>query len=165
MVTGSVVAFSGNAAVVSMQDSLLRCLESGMCRRLNAFGGKERIRAVWISIGGREIGAVVGGKLGWSTDGGETAAWRDLPVAEEQVEWLDVDESNPAGTEYLGTSTGLFYSHDSGAHWQRMEAGLPAGRVERWMRQQGFWVLTERDGGIYFSLDGGSSWRRADEDA
>lgn len=164
LAAATVFAFSENAAVVSTPDGLLRCLESGICGRLNAFGGEEEIRAAWISNSGREVGAVVGGKLGLSTDGGETAAWRNLPVAEEQVLWLDVDGSKSTATEYLGTSSGLFFSGDAGVHWQRMEAGLPAGRVERWIRQPGFCTLTERDGGIYVSQDGGA-WRRADEDA
>jgi photosystem II stability/assembly factor-like uncharacterized protein len=164
-VGGAVIAFSQNVAVISTSEGLVRCLESGNCSRLKAYGRGEQVRAVWLSFAGGEMGAVMDGKLGLSSDGGGTAAWQDLPVANEQALWLDVAGSGPARTVYLGTSSGLFFSCDAGAHWQRMEGGLPAGEVERWLLYPGVWVLTERDGGIYLSQDKGSTWRRIDQDA
>jgi photosystem II stability/assembly factor-like uncharacterized protein len=162
---GRAIAFSQNAAVISTSEGLVCCLESGNCSRLKAYARRGQVRAVWLSPTGGEMGAVVDGKLGVSSDGGGTAAWRDLPVANEQALWLDVAGSGPARTVYLGTSIGLFFSRDEAAHWQRMERGLPAGEIERWLWHPGAWVLTERDGGIYLSQDEGSIWRRIDQDA
>ncbi len=164
-VAGAGIASARNVALVSTNKGLVRCLESGICGRLQAYGRGGQVRAVWLSSAGREMGAVMDGKLGWSLDGGETAAWQDLPVRNKQALWLDVAGSGRAKTVYLGTSRGLFSSRDAGAHWQRMKGGLPAGQVERWLRHPGVWVLTERDGGIYISQDKGTNWRRVDQDA
>lgn len=165
LLAGAVMTFSQNAAVVSTRDGLMRCLQSGFCTQLKAFGGTGQVRAVWEASAGQEMSVVLDGKLGSSPDGGETAAWQDLPVAKEQLLWLDVVESGTSKAVYLGTTNGLFFSGDAGAHWNRAEGGLPAGQVERWLRTPGVWLVTERDGGIYISQDEGANWRRVDQDA
>ena len=89
---GAVIVFSQNFAVVSAREGLVRCLESGICTRLKAFGGAGQVRAVWMSFAGQGMGAIIGEKLGLSSDRGEAAAWRDLPVTTDQVVWLDALE-------------------------------------------------------------------------
>jgi photosystem II stability/assembly factor-like uncharacterized protein len=156
------IAFSDQAAVVSTKEGLVRCQESGSCQRLKTFGRGE-IRAVWISRANLEIDVVTDGKLGWSTDRGQTAKWRDLPVSPEQIAWLDVAESSVMKTTYLGTSQGIFFSTGEN-RWQRIEGGLPPGRVGPSLRGPGFWAVSEQDGGLYLSRDDGSSWERIDQD-
>ncbi len=162
---GPVMAFSRNDAIVSTAEGPLRCMESGICRRLKAYGQGTAAHVGWMSPSGREIGLAAYGKLGWSSDGGETAKWHDLPVPNESAFWLDAAESGAHSTVYLGTASGLYLSQDSGVHWQRTKNGLPAGQVDQWLRGSGIWALTEGDGGMYISHDEGSTWERVDEDS
>lgn len=159
------IAFSRSDAIVSTNVGLLRCAETGKCSRIKVYGQGKQVRSLWVSSTGGELGFVADGKLALSLDGGETAVWQDLPVSEEQVSWLDVDEGNSHKMIYLGTSLGLYRSPGAGAPWQRVQAGLPAGQVGQWMRRPGIWAVSQRDGGLYLSRDRGVSWHRADKDA
>jgi photosystem II stability/assembly factor-like uncharacterized protein len=161
---GTAIAFSNKDAAVSTNAGLLRCQESGNCSRLKAFGPGAKVRAVWLSTTGQELAAVRDGKLGFSSDGGETAVWRDLPVPDEREFLLDVVERGPKKILYLGTSRGIYLSHSAGAEWQTVTGGLPAGRVEQWLLQTDVLAASERDGGLYISRDGGAFWERVDQD-
>jgi hypothetical protein len=159
------IAFSQNAAVVSAKEGVMRCQESGSCARIKAYGRGGQVGAVWVSSASRKIGVVMDGKFGWSSDAGESAVWSDLPVTAERVVWLDVAESDTAKTVYLGTSAGIFISGAASESWQRVAGGLPAGRVEQWLRHPGVWGVSEQDGGLYISRDDGTSWKRVDQDS
>lgn len=158
------MTFSREFAVVPTAEGVLRCLPSGLCNRLRAFGRGGTVRALWISPAGTELWLVKDGRLGHSSDGGETAIWQNLPVTNERVNWLDVVES-AATAVYLGSATGLFVSRDGGARWERIAAGLPEGRMESWLRTSKFWLATEGEGGVYLSADRGNSWQRIDRDS
>ncbi len=164
LVPGAAITFAQNDALVATNEGLLRCTESGKCAQVKAFGHETRIRAVWTSSAGREMGVVATGKLGFSSDGGETAIWQDLPVFGEQVSWLDIAEFNSEKRMYLGTSKGIFTSQANGANWQQVAGGLPAGQVEQWLRRPEVWAVSERDGGLYISKDSGGTWNRVDHD-
>ena len=159
------VAFSQNFAMVPSAEGLLRCLSSGLCSRMKAFGSGGTIRAMWISAHGADIRVVKDGKLGLSSDGGETASWQDLPVSGERVLWLDAVGPAVPKTIYLGTTIGLYVSGDAEAHWSQVAAGLPGGGVKHWLRASAFWLAAEAEGGVYLSADHGSSWVRVDPDA
>ena len=160
------ITFSQKDALISTNVGLLRCQESGSCTGVKAFGHAGKIRAVWTSASGHEIAVVKDGKIGWSSDGGETAVWTDLPVPEAQVLWLDITQSGSQETACLGTSKGIFSSRaPATGPWQQIEGGLPAGRVEQWLHYPGIWVVSERDGGLYVSSSNGVSWNRVDQDA
>jgi photosystem II stability/assembly factor-like uncharacterized protein len=158
------IAFSGKDALVAAKEGFFRCTEAGSCQKLKAFGQSEKVRALWVSTAGQEIGAVADGKLAWTSDGGESAKWRDLPVAAEQVTWVDVAESGGRKEIDLGTNEGVFVSYEDAA-WQRVEGGLPQGQAGTWLRDDAMWIVSERNGGIYLSQDQGKSWRRMDQDA
>jgi photosystem II stability/assembly factor-like uncharacterized protein len=157
------IALSSNGAIVSTNEGLLCCQKSGSCARLKSLGSTAQSRAVWVSDAGSEIGAVTDGKLGLSADGGNTAIWSDLPVAADRVLWLDATQSADK-TMYLGTDEGIFSLRLAGGSWQRLAGGLPAGRVEQWLREPGTWAASEGDGGLYVSQDAGNSWKRVDGD-
>ena len=128
------IAFSRNGAIVSTNEGLLRCQESGSCARLTAFDTAAQIPAVWISATGSEIAVVTDGKLELSPDGGNTATWSDLPVATDRVLCVDVAQSEDNAI-YLGTNEGVFSLRAPQGSWARTAGGLPAGRVEQWLRQ------------------------------
>jgi photosystem II stability/assembly factor-like uncharacterized protein len=151
-------------AVVATNLGLLRCQVSGDCQRFKAFGRSEQSRALWVSTTGFEIGVVIDGKLAWSSDGGASAQWSDLPLPSDEVLWLDADEAGASKTIYLGTSKGIFFRMEEGS-WQRIAGGLPAGQAGRWLRRPGLWAVSERDGGLYISRNEGKTWTRADQDA
>lgn len=159
------ITFSQKDALIPTTAGLLRCQQSGSCTGVKALNHAGKTRAVWTSTSGHEIGMVTDGKFGWSSDGGETAVWTDLPVSEEQALWLDIAQSGSELTACLGTSKGIFSLQTATGRWQQVEGGLPAGRVERWLHYPGIWVVSERDGGLYVSQNNGVSWNRVDQDA
>jgi photosystem II stability/assembly factor-like uncharacterized protein len=161
---GSAIAFSQDAAIVSSSTGLLRCLASGLCAAVKAFGRGREIRAMSVSPNGQDLFVVRDGKLGISDNGGESAIWRDLPVADDQVLWLSVADSGSAPL-VLGTTVGLYVSKGRNAPWEKVRGGLPEAAVTHGLRQASFWAVTERNGGMYLSLDGGVTWQRADRDA
>ena len=163
--TGAASAFSQSEALLSTNQGVMRCAFSGRCAKVKAFETKEPVRAVSLDASGGKIAVVMDGKFGWSSDGGKTAVWRDLPVPMEDVVWMDVAGGDKESPVYLGSSLGLFSSKDGGTSWQRMESGLPAGPVEEWLRGRSVWAISEEGGSFYVSRDRGASWQRADHDA
>jgi len=161
---GAAVTFGGNAAIVSTRQGLMLCGESGRCTPLGAFSASSHASLIWASRTSDEIAAVQDGRLGVSSDGGETASWKDLPVLAPQVLWLDQTPSSSQSKFVLGTTAGLFLSPDAGATWLAVRNGVPAGRIEAWLTTPAFCIVSERTGGLYLSLDHGGSWTRVDQD-
>jgi photosystem II stability/assembly factor-like uncharacterized protein len=163
--SGSQVAFTTNVAFISSSDGLLRCQRSESCTPLKAFGRGGPIRALSVSPDAHSLGVARDGKLGLSANGGESAVWRDLPVADSEVFWLDISVSGANPPLLLGTGKGMYISRDSGATWSLVQSGLPQASMGRFLRDSTFWVVTERGGEVYVSRDRGSTWQRADRDA
>lgn len=161
------IAFSEQDAVVATRDGVMRCNEGGSCFKLKAYGPSAQVRSVWLSASGRDIAVIMNGKIGYSSDSGESAVWQDLPVSEEQVVWLDHDDGGANATTYLGTTRGIFVAQQSvlNGEWESVEGGLPGGQIDQWSRVPGAFIVTERDGGVYMSADNGASWTRVDQDA
>jgi photosystem II stability/assembly factor-like uncharacterized protein len=160
------IGFAQTGALISSSVGLLRCSVAGVCKSVKAFIRGGSIRTGWVSSNGNEVVVVQHGKLGISNNAGESAVWRDLPVAGEEVLWLDIAGDSDASPEItLGTDTGLYISSDSEAGWQRVNGGLPAAPVVRSLRRANAWVVTERGGGVYVSQDHAKSWKRVDGDA
>ena len=162
---GASLAFSDNATIVSSRQGLMRCSESGGCRHLTAFRSSRAATAMWVSTTESQIVVIQDGKLGLSSNGGETAYWRDLPVPASQALWIAEKPSDSQLKLALGTTTGLFLSSDSGSTWVPARSGVPAGRIEAWLAGPAFWLVSERSGGLYISRDEGGSWNRVDQDA
>ena len=162
---GSQMAFSQDAAFIPSSNSLLRCASSGICTTLKAFGRGGEIPAVRVSLNGQGVFVVRDGKLGISGNGGASATWRDLPVGNDQVLWLDVVDFEPSSTMILGTTVGLYVVKEPDAPWQKIQGGLPEAAVTQWMRNGSLWAVAERNGGMYVSSDHGTTWQRIDHDA
>jgi photosystem II stability/assembly factor-like uncharacterized protein len=159
------LAFATNAAFISSTDGLLRCLRSEICTSLKAFGRGGPIRVVSVSPDSRSIAVVRGEKLAFSSNGGGTAVWRDLPVGESEIFWLDMSLSGANSNLFLGTGKGMYLSRDAGATWTLLQGGLPQASMGRWLRDSNFCVVAERGGAMYVSRDQGATWRRVDQDA
>jgi photosystem II stability/assembly factor-like uncharacterized protein len=163
--TGSEIEFSEHDAYVPSKDGLLRCTLAGNCVWLKAFGRGGVFHALQISPDGSTLCVVLDGKLGISSDGGQTATWSDLPVSSNNILWIRRLNGDAAQTLFLGSADGLFTSTDGGASWNRRERGLPAGQVEQVVQGHGFVAASLREGGMYVSTDGGKTWDRTYPDA
>jgi len=158
------IAFSQNDAVVATNLGLVRCRESGICAHIKVFARAASVRSIWVSDAGRDMNVVLDNKMGLSSDRGVNAVWEDLPVPQDEVVWSDAEESAAEKSIFLGTSNGLFCFHQSTGSWQRIEGGLPAGQIGKWLRSSGIWAVSERGGALYLSQNKGASWRRVDRD-
>lgn len=99
--------------------------------------------------------------------------WRPIGPPGGDARTLAVDPSNPQRV-YLGTTDGhLFVSRDSGRRWERLRgANLPRNSVITSIivdpRDSSALIVSAwtpepegEGGGVYFSLDGGASWRES----
>jgi photosystem II stability/assembly factor-like uncharacterized protein len=163
--TGNSLSFASGELYAITAEGLVRCRPAGSCQRLRAFGKAAGVRAIRVSAAGRLLNVLADGKLGTSNDGGETAVWRDLPLAATGVRWIDTMTSSTGQSVFLGTDQGLYESKDGGVRWERHEAGLPAGQMEEWLRTESFLMATLREGEMYISRDAGRTWERIDQDA
>jgi photosystem II stability/assembly factor-like uncharacterized protein len=162
---GASLAFANNDAIASSRQGLMLCSESGDCRRLLAFRSYSVASAIRVSATRNQIAVIQDGKLGMSSDEGESASWRDLPVPASQALWIDEASSATQPKLVLGTARGLFFSADGGSTWTLAKNGVPAGRMDAWLADPSFWLVSERTGGLYVSVDQGTSWNRVDQDA
>lgn len=96
--------------------------------------------------------------LVFSSDGGHTWAWHDLPIRSGGALRL---ESVPGTQTFVAIAhNGLFVSRDSGASWEEAAAGLPELPVEDITLAGSVWVVSFRLGGLYISRNAGRSWNR-----
>ncbi|HEX4965183.1 MAG TPA: hypothetical protein VF173_30520 [Thermoanaerobaculia bacterium] len=99
-----------------------------------------------------------------SLDGG--ASWqpgrRPLPPGGPQSVKALLALARPTGTVFAGTEGGLFQSADGGDTWKPAGRGLHAGAVTLLARTARNGVLWDnvKGFGIYWSVNGGASWRR-----
>jgi photosystem II stability/assembly factor-like uncharacterized protein len=159
---GTQIVFAQDAAFVSDAAGVVRCGVSGVCSAVKGTGRGGPVRAMWVSADGRDIALVRDGKLGLLSKESESARWRDLPVADGQVLFMDVSESNPDWTIFLGTTAGLYLDSGENAPWKAVQGGLPRAAVTHWLRAERLWVATERSGSTYVSRDQGVNWVRVD---
>lgn len=164
-IIGNSLAFAGGELFAFTNQGLLKCPPSGNCLRLRAFSRVTDAAALRVSENAQVVAVAADGKFGMSSDGGGTATWNDLPVAGSAVRWIDVAVTPEGLRVFLGTAQGLYQSVDNGARWEHLEAGLPAGHLESWLRAKDLLVATLRDGGMYVSRDTGKTWERMDQDA
>ena len=160
---GKAAAFTGRSAIVSSNQGLLRCEESANCVRVKAFSSSHVPAAIWASEAGDRIAVVEDQKFGFSTDGGATAVWSEVPAG-AKVLWIGETNASTHARFALGVSAGLLVSSDSGATWMAEKNGIPAGRIEAGLFTARYWLVSERTGGLYVSRDEGVSWVRIDQD-
>ncbi len=158
------LAFSQEEAFLPASRGVLRCNRAGRCESESAFSKISQPRGLWV-IPQRHLLAVVDGeKLGYSSDFGSTAAWRDLPAGIRGANVLLLNAASD-GALFLATNRGLYFSPDAGLHWKLSQGGLPEGVVENvWSLARGL-LVSLQEGGVYASPDGLGNWSRLDRDA
>ncbi len=136
---------------------------------------KPHIRAIAFDHQGERlfVGIEVGGVL-VSRDGGRAFEDKSKEV-DEDIHTIQVAPDNP-DLVFAMTGDGLFRSKDGGDHWEKLDNGL-----ERWYmvplvfvtadakvicvgagnRPPGSWQTRGADAAIYWSEDGGNSWKMA----
>ncbi len=111
------------------------------------------------------------GRIQLTTNGG--SSWRDVTpaglAAWSKISLIDAS-SRDVGTAYAAVDRHrlddfgayIYRTHDSGAHWQRIDAGIPDGAFVRAVRADPeknglLYAGTER--GVYVSFDDGAHWQ------
>lgn len=102
-----------------------------------------------------------------SRDDGETWAQVEGVPAEAPISSIAVDPKKPENI-YVGTKQTLYLSRDGGKSWMRRGGNLPLGNYTSILisprNSDEILVASalENNGGIYQSLDAGTSWKRVD---
>ncbi len=102
-----------------------------------------------------------------SRDDGET--WTKLGGAPDRVpvSSIAIDPKQPNNI-YVGSIHSFYVSRDGGRNWKRKGSGLPLGNYTSILidpRNSDEILVSsalENDGGVYYSKDAGSSWKRID---
>jgi photosystem II stability/assembly factor-like uncharacterized protein len=118
------------------------------------------VQSVRVSQDGRRVRIVSMRGLVFSSDGGATWSWHDLPLSSGGAQSLTddpVDENVLIATAH----NGLYISQDAGDTWHQAGAGLPATSVQAFATtRDGTFVASMSTGGLYVSFDKGRTWDR-----
>ena len=117
------------------------------------------VQAVRVSPDGQRLWVVSLRGLVFSTDGGTTWKWHDLPLNSGGALSLDVDPADE-GTLISIAHNGLYISRDAGNTWQQAASGLPSTPVRDLAVAGNIFLASMRTGGLYVSTDSGRTWDR-----
>lgn len=112
------------------------------------------------------VGTVASGVIN-SLDNGKTWQKVDAAPINIPISSIAVDPKKPENI-YVGTSQTLYLSRDAGKTWNRRGGNLPLGNYTSILinpNNSGEVFVSsalESDGGIYYSNDSGSNWKRMD---
>jgi photosystem II stability/assembly factor-like uncharacterized protein len=171
------MAFSHGAWYAATEHGLLRSVNLGVTWSLQPLGPMPTlpVRAVRVSMDGKNLWVVSLRGLVFSHDAGVTWLWRDLPLSSGGALWLDIAPASdsataPAGddaaggtnkeTIVAGTEKGLYLSRDSGKTWNAVGEGLPQAEVQDLAIEGSTFLASMRAGGLYLSRDRGENWTR-----
>lgn len=115
------------------------------------------VSSVRASADGRDLRVVSLRGMVFSTNGGKTWSWHDLPFESGGALRLDVADDN---TVLATARTGLYISRDGGKGWQLAAYGLPGVSVQDLAITPGAWLASMQTGGLYISYDRGMTWAR-----
>ena len=119
------------------------------------------VSSVRVSRDAQSLWAVSLRGLVFSSDGGRTWAWRDLPLTAGGALRLDIAAGESGTGTFVATAhNGLFISRDAGATWQQAAFGLPQAPIEDLAIVGNVFVASPTTGGLYLSADSGRTWSR-----
>jgi photosystem II stability/assembly factor-like uncharacterized protein len=155
------MAFSSARWFAATENGLLGSSDQGATWSLEPIGPLTTlpVRSVRVSSNGQRIWVVSLRGLVFSSDGGKSWGWHDLPLDAGGAVSLDVDPADE-DTMVSRADNGLYISRDAGKNWQQAGAGLPAIPVQSFTISGNFYVASMRTGGLYVSTDSGRTWTR-----
>jgi ligand-binding sensor domain-containing protein len=155
------MAFSSDRWFAATDAGLLMSADRGATWALKPLGPLTTlpVQSVRVSTDGQRLWVVSLRGLVFSTDGGTSWAWHDLPLKAEGAMTLNVDRDNEA-TMVSIAHNGLYISRDAGNTWQQAGSGLPSTPVQDLAIAGNVFLASMRTGGLYVSSDSGRTWTR-----
>jgi photosystem II stability/assembly factor-like uncharacterized protein len=155
------MAFSSDRWLAATESGLLASADRGARWTPISVGplATMPVQSVRASPNGRQMWVVSLRSLVFSTDGGKSWTWHDLPFQAGGAISLDVDLADE-NTLISATHNGLYISRDAGNSWQQAGAGLPSTPVQGFAVSGRVFLVSMRTGGLYVSSDSGRTWTR-----
>ena len=155
------MAFSSDRWFAATQTGLLMSADRGATWVLKPIGPLTAlpVQSVRVSQNGQRLWVVSLRGLVFSTDGGTSWAWHDLPLKSGGATTLEVDLADE-GTLISIAHNGLYISRDAGNTWQQAASGLPSTPVQDLAVAGSIFLASMRTGGLYISSDSGRTWAR-----
>jgi ligand-binding sensor domain-containing protein len=155
------MAFSSGRWFAATEEGLLASTDRGVTWTLNPLGPLTTlpVQSVRVSTNGQRLWVVSLRGLVFSSDGGKSWSWHDLPLKAGGAITLDVDRADE-NTMVSIADNGLFISRDAGKSWQQAGAGLPSTPVQDLAISGKVFLASMRTGGLYISSDSGQTWTR-----
>jgi len=155
------MAFSSDRWFAATQTGLLTSTDEGGTWAIEPVGPLTTlpVQSVRVSQNGQRLWVVSLRGLVFSTDGGTSWTWHDLPLTSGGAITLEVDRADE-GTLFSIAHNGLYISHDGGITWQQAASGLPSTPVQDLAVAGNILLASMRTGGLYVSSDAGRTWVR-----
>jgi photosystem II stability/assembly factor-like uncharacterized protein len=152
------MAFSRTRWLAATDHGLLASDDEGKTWRLFSFAPLVLpVSSVRVSADARRLWVVCLRGMVFSTDGGKTWSWHDLPFESGGARRIELAGER---TLFATAHTGLYVSRDGGDHWSQVAHGLPEAPVQD-LAVVGDTVLASMQaGGLFVSYDGGRNWSR-----
>ena len=155
------MAFSSDRWYAATEIGLLVSADRGATWDLKPIGPLTTlpVHSVRVSPDGERIWIVSLRGLVFSTDGGRSWAWHDLPLKSGGAVSLDVDPEDES-TMISIAHNGLYVSHDAGNTWLQAASGLPDTPVQGFAIAGPVFLASMSTGGLFVSSDSGRTWVR-----
>jgi photosystem II stability/assembly factor-like uncharacterized protein len=155
------MAFSSDRWFAATDAGLLMSVDRGATWSLKPLGPLTAlpVQSVRVSPDGQRLWVVSLRGLVFSSDGGTSWAWHDLPLKAGGAITLDVDHQDEATMVSIARD-GLYVSRDAGNTWQQAASGLPSTPVQDLAIAGNVFLASMRTGGLFVSSDSGRTWTR-----
>jgi photosystem II stability/assembly factor-like uncharacterized protein len=152
------LTFSETAWFAATEEGLFRSSDAGKSWTQLSFSSLPLpVDSVRVSPDGAQIRIVSAHGMVFSSDGGRSWKWRDLPLESYGALRLEVADAN---TLLVSSPSGLYISGDDGVTWSKAQSGLPASAINDVLVRPDFWIVSSEKGGLYISRDRGANWSR-----